>query len=56
MQRANVSELVIEQRDLKEYVFKFHGGSYFSSTKGRSKIKGIGQNRFIGSQKIRNQE
>lgn len=56
MQRANVGELIIEQRDSKKYVFKFHGGLYFSSTKGRSKIKGIGLNRFIGSQKIRSQE
>jgi len=54
MQRANVGELIIEQRESKKYVFKFHGGPYFSSTKGRSKIKGIGLNRFIGSQKIRN--
>ena len=56
MQRANVGELIIQQRDSKNYVFKFHGGPYFSSTKGRSKIKGIGLNRFIGSQKIRSQE
>ncbi|PKF31251.1 hypothetical protein [Acinetobacter proteolyticus] len=52
MQRANVGELIVEQRDSKKYIFKFHGGPYFSSTKGRSKIKGIGLNRFIGSQKI----
>ncbi len=52
MKRANVGELKVEQRDAKKYIFKFHGGPYFSSTKGRSKIKGIGLNRFIGSQKI----
>lgn len=56
MQRANVGELIIQQRDSKNFVFIFHGGPYFSSTKGRSKIKGIGLNRFIGSQKIRSQE
>lgn len=56
MQRANVGELIIEQRDLKKYVFKFHGGPYFSFTKGCSKIKGIGLNYFIGSQKIKNQK
>lgn len=56
MQRANVGEPIIQQRDSKNYVFKFHGDPYFSSTKGRSKIKGIGLNRFIGSQKIRSQE
>ncbi|NAR87763.1 hypothetical protein [Acinetobacter haemolyticus] len=56
MQRANVGELIIEQMDSKKYVFKFHGGPYFSSTKGRSKIKGIGLNRFIGSKKIHTEE
>lgn len=40
MQRANVGELVIEHRDSKKIIFKFHGDPYFS--KGRSKIKGIG--------------
>lgn len=48
MQRANVGELIVEQRDFKKYIFKFHGGPYFSSTKGRSKIKVIGLNRFVG--------
>lgn len=51
MQRANVGELIIEQREQRKYIFKFHGGPFFCSVKGRSKIKGIGLNRFVGSQK-----
>lgn len=51
MQRANVGELIIEQREQRKYVFKFNGGPFFCSVKGRSKIKGIGLNRFVGSQK-----
>ncbi len=48
MQRANVGELVIKPSD---YTFKFSAGSFFNSTRGRSGIKGIGLNRYIGSQK-----
>ncbi|MCH4247016.1 MAG: hypothetical protein LKF82_04130 [Acinetobacter populi] len=51
MQRANVGELIIEKLEQRKYIFKFHGGPFFSSIKGRSKIRGIGLNRYIGSQK-----
>ncbi|MGF1747068.1 hypothetical protein [Vibrio minamisatsumaniensis] len=49
MQRANVGELKIKPNN--EFVFDFGAGPFFRSDKGRSKIKGIGLNRYVGSQK-----
>jgi len=49
MQRANVGELVFRQDE--SYVFKFNAGPFFSSNDGRSGVKGIGLNRYVGSQK-----
>ena len=48
MQRANVGELILKPT---KYEFRFSGGPYFDSIKGRSKITGIGLNRYIGSTK-----
>ncbi|ENI8077364.1 hypothetical protein M2H04_20375 [Vibrio vulnificus] len=49
MQRANVGELKIKPNN--EFVFDFGAGPFFRSDKGRSNIKGIGLNRYVGSQK-----
>ncbi|EJN6829867.1 hypothetical protein ACT7PP_003503 [Vibrio cholerae] len=49
MQRANVGELIFKQD--QSYVFKFNAGPFFSSNGGRSGVKGIGLNRYVGSQK-----
>ncbi|POB87425.1 hypothetical protein CRN40_09850 [Vibrio vulnificus] len=49
MQRANVGELKIKPNN--EFAFDFGAGPFFRSDKGRSKIKGIGLNRYVGSQK-----
>lgn len=48
MQRANVGELIIKN---DHYTFKFAAGPFFHSNSGRSKIQGIGLNRYVGSQK-----
>lgn len=49
MQRANVGELIVNSNST--YKFNFGAGPFFSSNKGRSKVKGIGINRYVGSQK-----
>ncbi|MDH1472753.1 hypothetical protein [Shewanella sp. GD03713] len=49
MQRANVGELKINENQV--FIFDFGAGPFFRSDKGRSKIKGIGLNRYVGSQK-----
>ncbi|MDY0281336.1 MAG: hypothetical protein RBR35_12335 [Salinivirgaceae bacterium] len=48
MQRANVGELIIDDTD---YEINFAASRYFSSRKGRSKIKNLGMIRQVGSQK-----
>ncbi len=48
MQRANVGELIISR---EKYTFKFASARFFDSIKGRSKIKGLGLNRYVGSRK-----
>jgi len=48
MQRANVGELIIKK---DYYTFRFAAGPFFHSNSGRSKIEGIGLNRYVGSQK-----
>lgn len=48
MQRANVGELILRN---EKYTFRFAAGPFFHSDTGRSKIKGIGLNRYVGSQK-----
>jgi len=48
MQRANVGELIVEE---DKYTFKFAFTRFFDSMKGRSKVKGLGLNRYVGSQK-----
>ena len=50
MQRANVGELMISE---DKYTFKFASARFFDSQKGRSKVKGLGLNRYVGSQKIK---
>lgn len=50
MQRANVGELIISK---EKYTFKFAFARFFDSQKGRSKIKGLGLNRYVGSQKAK---
>lgn len=49
MQRANVGELKIKEN--KEFMLNFSAGPFFRSDTGRSKVKGIGLNRYVGSQK-----
>lgn len=48
MQRANVGELILSK---DKFTFKFASARFFDSMKGRSKIKGLGLNRYVGSQK-----
>ena len=48
MQRANVGELIISE---DKYTFKFAFARFFDSKRGRSKVEGLGLNRYIGSQK-----
>lgn len=48
MQRANVGELIISE---DKYTFKFAFARFFDSKRGRSKVKGLGLNRYVGSQK-----
>ena len=48
MQRSNVGELVIKP---EKYQFKFSAGVFFDSKVGRSQLKGIGLNRYVGSGK-----
>lgn len=47
MQRANVGELIISE---DKYIFKFASSRFFDSKKGRSKVAGLGLNRYVGSQ------
>lgn len=48
MQRANVGELIISE---DKYTFKFAFTRFFDSKRGRSKVKGLGLNRYVGSKK-----
>ena len=50
MQRANVGELIVSD---EKYTFKFAFARFFDSVKGRSKVKGLGLNRYVGSQKLK---
>jgi len=48
MQRANIGELKISK---DQYTFNFASERFFDSKRGRSKIKGLGLKRYVGSQK-----
>jgi hypothetical protein len=50
MQRANVGELIVSE---DKYTFKFAFARFFDSVRGRSKVKGLGLNRYVGSQKLK---
>jgi hypothetical protein len=51
MQRANVGELLLH--DQYGYEFRFEGGRFFDPVRGRTKVKGLGVNRYVGSGKTR---
>ncbi len=51
MQRANVGELNLLTGGA--YEFRFEGGRFYDSVRGRSGIKGLGMNRYVGSAKGR---
>ncbi len=48
MQRANVGELLLTDEKIQ---IEFGGARFFDSVKGRSKVKGLGIKRQVGSQK-----
>ncbi len=50
MQRANIGELIISD---DQYTFKFAFARFFDSRRGRSKVKGLGLNRYVGSRKTK---